>query len=452
MEIWPKAFQIPLKLGALRVEMCPLLNGVLLPSKWMQCGLKIIYIKDCPSVEVVFDLQEVGHPHSIVALPVLDELKILHLPKLVHVWKTNTTSPVNFHGFQNLKSIKIEGCNNLRNLFPTYVAKLLQNLDELIIKDCGAMGSIVADEPKIHDHDGEGTSSGILYLFPKLKILSLMFLPKLRILCPQGSTFAEECLQVKVWCCPNIMQHFYGSESDKEILPKSTDISLLNRKFIWFLEEEILVEGMDRDTWYEDVEVQTYLHNARKIYFLSCEKLLSIASSNLMGRLHNLQVMLAGWCDSVHTIFDFEGLDYEELSVSLLNELHLRFLPKLIHIWKIAPRQSQFYFSQLRELKVESCDSLRYIFTISMAKALVKLRILEIKCCGNVEKIVATCDGGEDEKPWLFFSANCSIKLEYLPNLICFGPEEDCTKYLITENLDIAIIFCRKYKGLGRYR
>ncbi|XAR60264.1 hypothetical protein NMG60_11033553 [Bertholletia excelsa] len=414
-----------------------------------KCGLNEVCLKDSQSLEVVFDLQDFGHSYSIVALPVLDELKIIHLPKLIDVWKIKTTSPVSFQGFQNLQSIEVKGCNGLRNLFPTYVAKLLQNLKGLTIKECRAMENIVPDEPKLHYHDGEGTSSDIHCLFPRLKILSLSLLPKLRSLCPQGFTLAGPCLEeYKVMCCPNIEQHYYGNAKKVKIVPNSTNIRLLNGKFILLPHEDILVEGMDQDTWYKDVEVQRYLHNARVICFLSCEKLLSIASSNLMGRLHSLKAMLVGWCDSMEAMFDFKGFDHEELSVSLLIELHLMFLPKLIHIWKIAPQQSHYCFSQLRALKVENCDSLRYIFTISMAKALVKLSSLVIKRCDNVEKIVATCEGErEDKKPRQFFSTNFLVKLKYLPNLICFGPEEDCSKFLTAENLDITVICCHKYRG-----
>ncbi|XAR60270.1 hypothetical protein NMG60_11033568 [Bertholletia excelsa] len=450
MEIWPKAFHVPLKLRRLRIEMCPLMNGVLLPFNWIQCGLKEIYVEDCQSVEDVFDLQIFGHPYSIVVLPMLDELKVRHLPKLIHVWKIYTISPVSFQGFQSLQSIEIKGCDNLRNLFPTYVAKLLQNLKKLIIEECGAMENIVANEPEIHDHHGEGTSFSVPCLFPQLKFLFLFFLPKLRSLCPQGFTFAGTCLEsYHVLWCPNIEQHHYKNEK-ATILPGPTNIYLLNRKFVSCSNKEILVDGMDQDTWYKDVEVQTYLGNARFIYFLYCERLLSIVSSNLMGRLHKLEVMLVGWCDSVEAIFDFEGFDHEELPVSLPSELDLVFLPKLIHIWKIVPQQNYYHFSRLTRLKVESCDSLRYIFTISMAKALVTLSRLVIKRCKNIEKIVATCERQrEDEEPVQFFCANCLVKLKCLPNLICFGPEEDCSRFLIAENLDITVIFCRKYKGPG---
>ncbi|XAR60267.1 hypothetical protein NMG60_11033560 [Bertholletia excelsa] len=312
------------------------------------------------------------------------------------------------------------------------------------------MENIVANEPQIHDHhDGEGTSFGVHRLFPRLEVLSLIFLPKLRNLCHPGFTFAGTCLkEYEAFWCPKIEQHYYGNAEKVEIIPNSTDIHLLNGKFIFLPEEEVFVERMDQDTWYKDVEVQRYLNNARTICFLSCEKLLSIASFNLMGRLHNLEAMLVGWCDSVEAMFDFEGFDHEELLVGLLSELRLIFLPKLIHIWKNAPQQSHYYFSQLTALKIENCDSLRYIFTISMAKALVELSSLAVKCCENVEKIVATCEGErEDKELGQLFSAYFSVKLKYLPNLICFGPEEDCSKFLTAKNLNITVICCSKYRG-----
>ena len=105
-------------------------------------NLKELYISEADSLEVAFDLEglEVDNVHQRIS--VLAQLKILMiklLPKLTYVWKN---VPRGIQGFQNLTSIEVYACHDLRYLFPPFVAKLLVELQSIEIQQCNTIKTL----------------------------------------------------------------------------------------------------------------------------------------------------------------------------------------------------------------------------------------------------------------------------------------------------------------------
>ena len=78
----------------------------------------------------------------------------------------------------NLRSLKLKNCMSLLKLFPP---SLLQNLEELIVENCGQL-------EHVFDLEELNVDDGHVELLPKLKELRLIGLPKLRHICNCGSS------------------------------------------------------------------------------------------------------------------------------------------------------------------------------------------------------------------------------------------------------------------------
>ena len=78
----------------------------------------------------------------------------------------------------NLRSLKLKNCKSLVKLFPP---SLLQNLEELIVENCGQL-------EHVFDLEGLNVDDGHVELLPKLGKLTLIGLPKWRHICNCGSS------------------------------------------------------------------------------------------------------------------------------------------------------------------------------------------------------------------------------------------------------------------------
>ncbi|KAF5937718.1 hypothetical protein HYC85_025224 [Camellia sinensis] len=120
-----------------------------------------------------------------------------HLRKLTHVWKDNLPRT---QGFQNLTSLIISGCGNLRNIFSPSQARLLVKLQKIRVAECSVLEAIVGEEPKMDDK----VAANII-MFPQLSSLELYHLPNVRSICSQAYTVEGSFLKkIEVINCPNM--------------------------------------------------------------------------------------------------------------------------------------------------------------------------------------------------------------------------------------------------------
>ncbi|CAL5351125.1 unnamed protein product [Camellia sinensis] len=434
IEIWPRELQP--KVREMIIMRCCKLSNILFPSnviKGMQ-SLERLKVAWCQSVEVAFDLEGIivreGYPD--IVLPSLTKLVLLYLPKLTHVWKNNL---LRIPSFQNLTSLTVVGCSSLRYIFSSSQAKLLVKLREIAVAECGVLEAIVNEEPKVDDE----VATNII-MFPQLNSLKLYHLPSLKNLCPQAYTFEGSFIKkIKVINCPNMralpstlqrMLQLQESNVREVEFFNSAQHHLLDRKFSLSTNGILDVTGIDEPTeiWHNQLEVGCL----DKVGFMRvqwCGKLSSVVSSKLMQRLHNIQGLKVWWCDSLEMIFDLQeggcaDVAEKETLITQLSELRLKYLPKLTHIWKNISQRTHC-FENLSFLKVQHCDNLRYIFTISMANVLVNLEDLTVEHCEKVEKIV-TRENEEEIFSLEIFAV--SVKLINLPSLVCFGPDVNDTE------------------------
>ncbi|KAL7194742.1 hypothetical protein ACSBR1_035054 [Camellia fascicularis] len=189
------------KLREMTVIYCHELSNILFPSnsiKGMQ-NLELLEVTNCQSIGAAFDLEGLVWEEGIsdMALPSLIKVKLIHLPKLTHVWKDNSPGIL---GFQNLRSLILIECDSLRNLFSYSLAKLLVKLQEIEVTECGMMESIIGNEPNADD-----AVMTNMIMFPHLSSLKLNDLPNLRSFCSEACTFEGSLLKtIQVINCPKM--------------------------------------------------------------------------------------------------------------------------------------------------------------------------------------------------------------------------------------------------------
>ena len=103
----------------------------------------------------------------------LKRLKISKCQALQMVYDKSSTTQLNGFKCSNLNSVEIDSCDSLENVFPASVAKDLKQLSKLKVQNCGLMEEIVVKE------EGPQTTYEE-FGFPKVTSMEFDNLPQLR--------------------------------------------------------------------------------------------------------------------------------------------------------------------------------------------------------------------------------------------------------------------------------
>ena len=166
------------KLQSLNVEYCENLVNIFESNMLTRFqSLERLDVNNCGSLQEVFEIQghNVGDTHAMTVIP-LKILMLNRLPKMKQIWNDD---PHGIFSFPNLQVVSAWECENLQSLFPASVARCLMQLEGLQIVDCG-VEEIVSRE--------EIAEAAARFVFPKVTILLLCQLPKLKWFCRRVHT------------------------------------------------------------------------------------------------------------------------------------------------------------------------------------------------------------------------------------------------------------------------
>ncbi|TYI08371.1 hypothetical protein ES332_A10G293700v1 [Gossypium tomentosum] len=275
LEIWKRNPQEILELknlGRVEINKCSSLKYIFTPSMLLSLKqLQLIMVKECSIMEQVIRENEEATTHEFI-FPKLSYVTIkacsnltkfysgsraLEFPKLIHIIiaecpkmttfsssnsseqdaEDNTTtlfyhkvaipnlkhltlSSINIHkiwhhpsslSLTHLWSLRVEGCHNLKYLFPSFLVKDLVELKVLEIKDCNVMEQVLfTDGLGAEDQWRNHT------IFSKLERLSLEDLPKLKDTCFENE-FEFPCLRgLTLKNCPLLKTFISKSVSGDE--------------------------------------------------------------------------------------------------------------------------------------------------------------------------------------------------------------------------------------------
>ncbi|XP_055808017.1 probable disease resistance protein At4g27220 [Solanum dulcamara] len=164
-ELIPESFQ---HVKVLQINNCDIMEFLVNTRSYIVRGAGVFPVLELMNLVDLTSLQEICHgPLPAGSFSKLKELKLDLLDSLRNLSISPNVS------LANLRSISINRCPRLQNLFPNSVARGLSQLEELRISDCQMMEQVFSED-EIADDKVE---------FSKLKILRLVDLPMLTAFC-----------------------------------------------------------------------------------------------------------------------------------------------------------------------------------------------------------------------------------------------------------------------------
>ncbi|XP_019054617.1 PREDICTED: disease resistance protein At4g27190-like isoform X2 [Nelumbo nucifera] len=164
---------------------------------YLQCCI----LSECPQIETILDTTEAIRES---ALPVLKCLCIHNMWNLTSICKGIVP-----HGsFAQLKHLALHSCPKLCYIFGSSILQHLSNLEQLVVEDCAVVKEIITEEEIVNCDT---------ILLPRLKRLSLHYLPELVSIC-QGTLHSLE--QISFYYCPkfrNLSAGIHFTDTIKEI-------------------------------------------------------------------------------------------------------------------------------------------------------------------------------------------------------------------------------------------
>lgn len=407
-------------------------------------GLKELFLVDLKELELV------GLEHPWVQ-PYSEKLQVLSLKRCPQLQKLVYCAV----SFINLKKLRVKLCERMEYLFTFATVKSLVKLETLIINSCESIKEIIK-------HENEDGCAEMV--FGRLKSIKLKSLPRLVrfysgkatlqcsylkivmvVKCPSMKTFSEGVMKVP---------KFSGIQTSKDSdLIFHEDLNTTIKKLF---HEEVEKSACDLEhlkfgdhpnlevIWLGVVPIprNDSFNNLQSLAVVECESLSNVIPFYLLRFLSNLKEIEVSNCQSVKAIFDVkgEGADMKPISLSL-KKLILNQLPNLEHIWNLNPDEI-LSLEDLQQVSISNCQTLKSLFPTSVANHLIKLHVRA--CATLVEIFVEAETAFEGETKQFNFHCLTSITLWELPELKYLYPGKHTLEWPMLAHLDI--YHCDKLK------
>ncbi|XP_044474533.1 uncharacterized protein LOC123202630 [Mangifera indica] len=328
----------------------------------------------------------------------LKEVRVQFCKKLMTIVPSDSTQGL--LTFQNLETLTVENCWNLKSLFPISIATSLLQLKKLRLVCCG-LGEIVAK--------GEVAGAPI-FLFPQLSYLKLNNLPQLKHFYLGSYTTEWSMLkQLEVFDCNKIKLYAFNGESQPALFSFEKVIPNL----------EIL--GLNADNVTSSCLDPIPARSFGKLKFLGLDSFDDYSVGfqfGLLQKTHNLEALCLYDC-TFQELLPYKGYSRKQNSNM---ETFLQNLQTL-EVWRChrltyLMSSSVICLKNIKSLKVYRCNGLKNILSCSAATALVHLTTISVKECESVRMVVATEVSTTEEE--IVFSQLKKLKLQCLKNLTCF--------------------------------
>nr|XP_043622424.1 probable disease resistance protein At4g27220 [Erigeron canadensis] len=316
-----------------------------------------------------------------VAIPRLETLRIFQMNKLSKIWSSEVTRNENV-SFSMLKTIKVEKCDRLVNVFPRNPMRLLHHLKQLSVKYCDSIETIFNIDVGCVPEITREVSSSLVSIVVR-----------------DSQSLRHVWSLENVDSSYNVNHHICGFEAVESI---EIDNCVNFRNVFTPITADFNLKGLQKiDIDYgkkSSVESSPEQQNnaiTRDIAF----------SNHVRRTFHQLRTLTLKHGEETEVVFDIESASRGELSTSQNN--HNQLLPSLevldlIHVWKY--NWKQFFILQppkslcqnLTKISLNRCRSIEYLFSPNMFKLLSNLKHVDIKHCEVMEEIVSSRDD-EDE-------------------------------------------------------
>ncbi|XP_058214608.1 uncharacterized protein LOC131326035 isoform X43 [Rhododendron vialii] len=420
-----------------------------------------------------------------VTFPTLEELSIYGMPNITEIWDKNLLPA---ESFCLLRSLKVQYCEKLMNVVPSYMLPLLKSIEILEVSECPEMEVIVVLE-KREEETQEATNKYMIIVFPKLRKMELQELENLKGVCAYKSE-DRLCFNVQFPQLRILSLGYLGglsSFNNTSIITKTG--SLFNHQVAFPTLEELSIYGMPNITeiWDKNLLSAESFCLLRSLNVKNCEKLMNVVPSHMLPQLKSIETLEVSGCPEMEVIVVLEKREEEtqeatnknmiivfpqlrkmtlgglenlkgvftykskddqlcfnvQVEFPSLEELSIISMSNITEIWDKNLLQSESFcllrslgvrgFEKLRSLTVKNCEKLMNVVPSYMLPLLKNIEILKVESCPEMEVIVLLEKREEEtheaanKDTSIVFPGLRSLELQKLENLkgVCAYKSED---------------------------
>uniref|UniRef100_A0A0A0LTN4 Uncharacterized protein n=1 Tax=Cucumis sativus TaxID=3659 RepID=A0A0A0LTN4_CUCSA len=296
--------------------------------------------------------------------------------------------------FKKVKTIAIQFCGQIRNLFSFSIFKDLLDLQEIEVINCGKMEGIIFME-----------------IGDQLNICS----------CPLTSLQLENVDKLTSFCTKDLIQ-----ESSQSIIPFfDGQVSFPE------LNDLSIVGGNNLETlWHKNNNPTTVLWSLNELHLLNLPNLKQVWRKDIIKiltfpslkrvKIHGCTKLTHVWKDNNKVTRSFDSLERIEVE-------------KCKNLKYLLP--SSIAFLNLKELHIKKCNGMINLFSSTVTKKLVNLSSIKVSYCKGMRCMVEVDQAENDEI--ITFKKLSTLELDYLPRLDSFYSGKCMLEFPCLESLVI---------------
>ncbi|XVF57351.1 hypothetical protein PTKIN_Ptkin06aG0198200 [Pterospermum kingtungense] len=258
-----------------------------------------------------------------------------------------------FSTLENLTSLIIQGCGNLKYIFSSSMATSLVHFKSFEIVDCESLREIIFTEDIQEENE-------VTISFPQLSTLKMKNLPHLIGYCSENYKIVFPSLwKLEIEQCPEFKGLIIYKSATEEYQPHCMP-AVFNRKVVCpNLEELILISVNVQRVW---PDPHCYVQSLKWLVVKNCHNLRSLFASSMMPLLTQLKVIVINDCENVEEVIS-QGVTEEEILPNLTT-LQLIDLPRLLTFCH--GFGSYLEFPLMNKLLIYNCPALKTFISDSV--------------------------------------------------------------------------------------
>ncbi|KAF2294531.1 hypothetical protein GH714_012278 [Hevea brasiliensis] len=322
-----------------------------------------LVVERCDSVEELFDLEGLNADEGDVGLlKYLNELRLIDLPRLRHVWNDD---PQGILSFKNLKLLQVQNCSSLTNIFTLSMASGLVNLQHMELKRCCLVEHIITKE-------AEEEIAKDKIMFPSMKSMSLECLPNLSSFYSARDFLKCPSLKrIDMVGCPNmeLLASKFCEEQDLSMIAEGNEAGIQNGDFVFSIAAssggKVAIPSL------EELRVE---YNTMKDMW---------SQANFLSGLKGIELTCFSNDSTLLPSYFFQSLpDLEKLVLSDAS------FEEIIFHEEIISKETRAGLVKLKELKLSKLPRLKHLMDAKLLTVFQYLETLEVLECGRLKILV----------------------------------------------------------------
>ncbi|XP_048135594.1 LOW QUALITY PROTEIN: uncharacterized protein LOC115731513 [Rhodamnia argentea] len=347
---------IPIKpswqLESLVVDKCPSFTNAI-PSRLIPVLNEVqgLQVRDCESLEEVFNLDGLEGVRSTRVLPILQDLDLVNLPKLQRLWNNHLQGMLRFDMIFGLTLYK---CSNLRHAFTPSMARCVANLWRMEIKECGQMEGVIAEE--------EGQGSAVEKIkFPNLYWMKLECLPNMSSFL-SGKNHRLECpklAELSIAYCPKMRS--LTRQPLMEIDHRTPSLFTSQVQFPKL--QSIFLSHMENlsKIWIDSPQDTLTFEHLRKVKVDNCKSLENLFPHWVATSLNQLEKLRVEFCAIKEIVASGDNTPHSTTAQALFPQLTSLVFHAMPQLKRFCPNLSTLNWPFLKKLRVTHCDKLEHV-------------------------------------------------------------------------------------------